>query len=100
MDLELTSEQRQLRELCREFANDVIAPRAEQWNLAHEFPCDVFQQMGELGLCGPLVPHEYGGAAIGMVGYVVAMEQLGQGDQSLAAGWNASRMAHGFPRVR
>ena len=89
MDLELTSEQRQLRDLCREFANDVVAPRAEQWNLAHEFPCDVFQQMGELGLCGPLVPQEYGGAAIGMVGYVVAMEQLGQGDQSLAAGWNA-----------
>jgi short/branched chain acyl-CoA dehydrogenase len=89
MDLELTPEQRQLQLLCRDFARDVIAPRAEEWNLAHTFPCDVFQQMGELGLCGPLVPEKYGGSAIGMVGYVVAMEQLGQGDQSLAAGWNA-----------
>ena len=89
MDLELTAEQRQLQELCRDFARDVIGRRAEEWNLAHAFPCDVFQQMGELDLCGPLVPQEYGGSAIGMVGYVVAMEQLGQGDQSLAAGWNA-----------
>jgi alkylation response protein AidB-like acyl-CoA dehydrogenase len=89
VDLELTAEQRQLQTLCRDFARDVIAPRAEEWNLAHSFPCDVFQQMGELGLCGPLVPEEYGGAAIGMQGYVVAMEELGQGDQSLAAGWNA-----------
>jgi short/branched chain acyl-CoA dehydrogenase len=89
MDLELTAEQRQLQVLCRDFARDVIAPRAEEWNLAHTFPCDVFQQMGELGLCGPLVPEKYGGSAVGMVGYVVAMEQLGQGDQSLAAGWNA-----------
>jgi alkylation response protein AidB-like acyl-CoA dehydrogenase len=89
VDLELTAEQKQLQTLCRDFAREVIAPRAEEWNLAHSFPCDVFQQMGELGLCGPLVPEEYGGAAIGMQGYVVAMEQLGQGDQSLAAGWNA-----------
>jgi alkylation response protein AidB-like acyl-CoA dehydrogenase len=89
VEFELSGEQRQLQDLCRDFAREVIAPRAEEWNLAHTFPCDVFRQMGELGLCGPLVPQEYGGSAIGMLGYVVAMEQLGQGDQSLAAGWNA-----------
>jgi short/branched chain acyl-CoA dehydrogenase len=89
LDLELTGEQRQLQELCKEFTRDAIVPRAEEWNLAHSFPSDVFQQMGELGLCGPLVPPEYGGSGIGMVGCVVAMEQIGQGDQSLAAGWGA-----------
>jgi short-chain 2-methylacyl-CoA dehydrogenase len=89
VDLDLTAEQKQLQGLCRDFAREVVAPRAEEWNVAHTFPCDVFQQMGELGLCGPLVPEEYGGSGIGMQGYVLAMEQLGQGDQSLAAGWNA-----------
>ena len=89
MDLELTAEQRQLRDLCREFAREVIAPHAEEWNRAHRFPCEVFLELGRLGLCGPLVPERYGGSAIGMVGYVLAMEQLGQADQSLAAGWNA-----------
>ncbi|HVD02369.1 MAG TPA: acyl-CoA dehydrogenase family protein [Candidatus Dormibacteraeota bacterium] len=89
MDFDLSTEQRELKAMCREFALEVIAPRAEEWNRAHRFPTEVFRQMGELGLCGPLVPDEYGGSAIGMTGYVAAMEELGQGDQSLAAGWNA-----------
>ncbi|HLH70015.1 MAG TPA: acyl-CoA dehydrogenase family protein [Candidatus Dormibacteraeota bacterium] len=89
MDFELSDEHRALQALCRDLAQEVIAPRAEEWNRAHRFPCEVFRQLGELDLCGPLVPREYGGSGLGMVGYVVAMEQLGQGDQSLAAGWNA-----------
>jgi short-chain 2-methylacyl-CoA dehydrogenase len=89
VDFELTAEHRQLKELCRDFARDVIAPRAEEWNRAHRFPSDVFRRLGELDLCGPLVPEGYGGSNLGMVGYVVAMEELGQADQSFAAGWNA-----------
>ncbi len=67
----------------------MIAPGAEAWNREHRFPSEVFHQLAELDLCGPLVPEEYGGSALGMTGYVVAMEELGQGDQSLAAAWNA-----------
>jgi len=89
MDFDLSTEQRELKAMCRDFAREVIAPRAEEWNRAHHFPTDVFRQMGKLGLCGPLVPEHHGGSAIGMTGYVAAMEELGQGDQSLAAGWNA-----------
>ena len=89
LNFDLTPEQLELKAMCREFARDVISPRAEEWNRAHRFPTQVFRQMGELGLCGPLVPEELGGSAIGMTGYVAAMEELGQGDQSLAAGWNA-----------
>ncbi len=89
MDFELKREHLELKELCRDFARRVVAPQAEAWNRAHRFPTEVFRQMGELGLCGPLVPEDYGGSAIGMTGYVAAMEELGQADQSLAAGWNA-----------
>ena len=89
MEFDLSDEQRQLKSTCRAFAGEVIAPRAEEWNRAHRFPVDVFKQLGELGLCGPLIPPDYGGSGLGMVGYVVAMEELGQGDQSFAAGWNA-----------
>jgi alkylation response protein AidB-like acyl-CoA dehydrogenase len=89
MHFDLSPEQEQLKRLCREFASKEIAPHAENWNRAHRFPTEVFRRLGELELCGPLVPEEYGGSNVGMVGYVVAMEQLGQGDQSLAAGWNA-----------
>lgn len=89
MDFELRPEHRELKALCRAFAREVIAPQAEESNRAHHFPSDVFRRLGELDLCGPLVPEEYGGSDLGMVGYVVAMEELGQADQSFAAGWNA-----------
>ena len=89
MDFELADEHRALRALCRDFAHQVIAPAAEAWNREHRFPSEVFRQLAGLDLCGPLVSREHGGSELGMVGYVVAMEQLGQGDQSLAAAWNA-----------
>jgi len=89
MNFQLSETHQALKSLSREFAQEVIAPGAQDWNRAHRFPSEVFLQMGGLGLCGPLVPERYGGSAIGMVGYVVAMEQIGQADQSLAAGWNA-----------
>ena len=89
LGFELNDEQRALKAVCREFAQEAIAPHAEEWNRAHRFPSEVFRQMAALDLCGPLVPEEYGGSDVGMIGYVAAMEELGQGDQSLAAGWNA-----------
>lgn len=89
MDFELSREQCALRDLCRDFAREEVAPKAEAWNRSHRFPSEVFLRMGKMDLCGPLVPPEYGGTGIGMVGYVAAMEELGQGDQSLASAWNA-----------
>jgi short/branched chain acyl-CoA dehydrogenase len=100
LDFDLTAEQRELKALCRDFAEGVIAPAAEAWNRAHRFPTEVFLQMGGLGLCGPLVPEEYGGSPVGMTGYVAAMEELGQADQSLAAGWNAHCTIGNLPLLR
>lgn len=100
MDLDLSDEHRQLQAMCRQFAHEVIAPGAEEWNRAHRFPTELFQRLGDLDLCGPLVPGEYGGSDLGMVGYVVAMEELGQGDQSLAAGWNAHCTIGTLPILR
>lgn len=100
MDLDLSDEHRQLQVMCRQFAREVIAPGAEEWNRAHRFPTQLFQRLGDLDLCGPLVPARYGGSDLGMLGYVVAMEELGQGDQSLAAGWNAHCTIGTLPILR
>lgn len=100
MDLDLSDEHRQLQAMCRQFAREVIAPGAEEWNRAHRFPTELFRRLGDLDLCGPLVPTRYGGSDLGMVGYVVAMEELGQGDQSLAAGWNAHCTIGTLPILR
>lgn len=89
MDFALSPEHLAVKEVCRELVQRVIAPHAEEWNRAHRFPTEAWRELASVDLCGPLVPPEYGGSGLGMVGYVAAMEELGQGDQSLAAAWNA-----------
>jgi len=89
MDLSLSESERDLVELCREFATREIAARAPQaWD---ESRCatDLLREMGELGLLGMLIPEEWGGIAMSTVGFVAAMEQIGRADQSLAAAWQA-----------
>jgi alkylation response protein AidB-like acyl-CoA dehydrogenase len=89
VDFTLTDAERDLAELCRDFAQKEIAPRApEAW---HEGRCptDLLREMGALGLLGMLVPEEWGGIGMTTVGFVAAMEQLGLADQSVAAAWQA-----------
>ncbi len=89
MDLELTEAERDLVELCRDFARREIAVRApEAWNEAR-CPTDLLREMGALGLLGMLIPEEWGGIGMTTVGFVAAMEQLGVADQSVAAAWQA-----------
>jgi alkylation response protein AidB-like acyl-CoA dehydrogenase len=89
MDFELNDEQRALQALCRDFAKKEIIPRRDEWNTTGRFPAEVFRKMAELGLMGLLVPEEYGGAGVGAVAFVAAMEEIGRADQSVAATWNA-----------
>jgi alkylation response protein AidB-like acyl-CoA dehydrogenase len=89
VDFTLTDAERDLAELCRDFAQKEIAPRApEAW---HEGRCptDLLREMGALGLLGMLVPEQWGGIDMTTVGFVAAMEQLGLADQSVAAAWQA-----------
>ena len=89
MDFSLTEAERDLAELCRDFAQREIASRAPQaWDDA-VCPTDLLREMGALGLLGVLVPEEWGGIGMSTVGFVAAMEQLGLADQSVAAAWQA-----------
>ena len=89
MDFSLTEAERELAQLCRDFAQKEIATRAPQaWEDA-VCPTDLLREMGQLGLLGMLVPEEWGGIGMSTVGFVAAMEQLGLADQSVAAAWQA-----------
>lgn len=89
MDFSLTETERDLVGLCRDFAQREIATRAPQaWEEAR-CPTDLLREMGALGLLGMLVPEQWGGIGMTTVGFVAAMEQLGQADQSVAAAWQA-----------
>ena len=89
MDLSLTDAEQDLVELCREFAQKEIAPRAPQAWEEGRCPTDLLREMGALGLLGMLIPEEWGGIGMSTVGFVAAMEQLGVADQSVAAAWQA-----------
>jgi butyryl-CoA dehydrogenase len=79
MDVQLTEEQRQVRDLCRAFAAEALAPNARRWDADHVFPAEAVKQLGEMGLMGVAVPPEWGGAGMDTVAYAVAMEEISRG---------------------
>ncbi len=83
MEFSLSEEQIQIRATAREFAEEVIAPRAEEMDRTGEFPIDIVRQMGELGLLGLPFPEEYGGAGADFLAYCLAIEEIGRGDASV-----------------
>ena len=80
MDFELSEEQRAVRELCREFATEVIVPAAPDLDREHRFPYDIVRQMGELGLFGLPFSEEWGGAGGDFLAYCIAIEEIARGD--------------------
>jgi len=79
----LTEDQEQLRKEIRDFAAREIAPNVMRWDEASEFPADVVRQLGQMGLLGVIFPVEYGGAGLGYVDYVLAIEELSAVDGSV-----------------
>ena len=89
MDFSLTEAERDLVELSRDFAQKEIAKRAPLAWEEGRCPTDLLREMGQLGLLGMLVPEAWGGIGMSTVGFVAAMEQIGQADQSVAAALQA-----------
>ena len=80
MEFDLTSEQREIRGLAREFADAEIAPHASQWDRDHGFPRSLLARLGEVGLMGVCVPEDVGGAGADFVSYILVIEELSRAD--------------------
>jgi butyryl-CoA dehydrogenase len=76
MDFQLTEDQSLLLFTVREFAQDVVRPRAASIDQTGEFPRDIFAQAGSLGLAGVSVPTEYGGSGMDTVSYSIVIEEI------------------------
>ncbi|MFQ5460870.1 MAG: acyl-CoA dehydrogenase family protein [Anaerolineae bacterium] len=76
MDLDLTDEQRMIRDMARDFAAGEVAPIAAEIDETGEFPSATVAKMGELGLMGLTAPVEYGGVGADTVSYVLAMVEI------------------------
>ena len=83
MDFQLSDEQLQLKKMVREFAEREIAPNVMNWDESGEFPLSTVKELGKLGLLGTIFPSEYGGAEMGYVDYVTAIEELSRVDGSV-----------------
>jgi len=83
VDFSLSEEQQQLRRTVREFAEGEIAPKVMEWDEASRFPVEILPQLAEMGLLGIIFPERYGGAGLGYIEYVIAIEELSRVDGSV-----------------
>ena len=74
----------QVRDMTRQFSDDVIRPAAEELDRTERFPSEIFEQMAGLGLFGICVPEEMGGPGFDTVAYAIVMEELSRGYASIA----------------
>ena len=72
-----------LKKTVREFAEREIKPNVMKWDEAGEFPLATIKDLGKMGLLGVVFPPEYGGAGMGYVEYVTAIEELSRVDGSV-----------------
>jgi short-chain 2-methylacyl-CoA dehydrogenase len=84
LSFELSPEQLAIRDATREFAGQVVAPQAADWDRREAFPYPVVAQMAELGLFGLPYPESVGGAGADFVSYLVALEEIARADAALA----------------
>jgi alkylation response protein AidB-like acyl-CoA dehydrogenase len=83
LDFQLNDEQLQLQKSVREYAEREIAPNVMKWDEAGEFPMATIKELGRMGLMGVVFPTEYGGAGMGYVEYVMAIDELSRVDGSV-----------------
>ena len=84
MNYDLSSEHELLRSTVREFAEERIAPVAEELDREHRFPYDIVAELAELGLMGIPISERYGGAGGDTLAYAIAIEELTRVDSSVA----------------
>jgi isovaleryl-CoA dehydrogenase len=78
-----------MRDTVSRFAQDQIAPRADEIDRSNTFPRELWPAMGELGLLGITVEEEYGGAGLGYLAHCVAMEEISRGSASVGLSYGA-----------
>ena len=93
LNFELTPEQKTLVEETRRFTREKIIPIAGEADKTHEFPMDVYKEAWELGLVGPNIPEEYGGAGMGEVDHVLLTEELAFGCTGIQTSMTANVLA-------
>jgi glutaryl-CoA dehydrogenase (non-decarboxylating) len=89
MDFKLNEELTMLRDMVRDFADEQIAPFADEWDENHYFPYEeVIKPLGELGAFGTVIPEEYGGNEMGWLAAMIITEEIARASSSLRVQMN------------
>src|SRR3954471_14528982 len=78
-----------LRDAVRAFAQSEIAPRAADIDRTDQFPMDLWKKMGALGILGITAEEQYGGAAMGYIAHIIAMEEISRASASVGLSYGA-----------
>jgi isovaleryl-CoA dehydrogenase len=89
LNFDLGTDLDMLRDAVREFAQSEIAPRAAEADRTDRFPMDLWRKFGDLGLLGVTVSETYGGAALGYLAHMIAMEEISRASASIALSYGA-----------
>ena len=89
MNFNLGEEIDNLRDMVRRFAGEEIAPRADEIDKSNEFPADLWEKMGAIGLHGITVPESEGGAGMGYLAHCVAIEEISRASASIGLSYGA-----------
>ena len=89
LDFMLGEDIEALRDAVRAFAEAEIAPRAAEIDKSDQFPMDLWRKMGDLGVLGITVPEAYGGADMGYLAHMVAMEEISRASASVGLSYGA-----------
>lgn len=89
MHFDLTDEQKMIRKMVRDFAEEEVAPGADERDRKKEFPLEIIKKMAKLKLMGLPFPEEYGGAGADTISFAIAVEELSRVDASVGITYSA-----------
>ncbi|KPL03819.1 MAG: acyl-CoA dehydrogenase [candidate division Zixibacteria bacterium SM23_73_2] len=76
MDFELNEDQRMIKEATRDFAQEKLAPLAQEFDEKEKIPKEIYKELADLGYMGMLLPEKYGGSNLDFISYILAMEEF------------------------
>ena len=83
MDLALTEEQKEFRQLARDFLNKEVVPHRAAWDRAESVDTAIVEKLADIGFFGMTIPEEYGGLGGDYITYCLGMEELGRADSAV-----------------
>ncbi|MFD1193578.1 isovaleryl-CoA dehydrogenase [Seohaeicola saemankumensis] len=89
MKFDLGEDVNALREMVHRWAQERIRPMAGQIDTSNEFPAELWREMGDLGLLGITVDEEFGGAGMGYLAHVIAVEEIARASASVSLSYGA-----------